>query len=162
MVFFLGQEWEEKRRQNIEKMNEEMERIAEYERGQRVRVSVFMEYFYQVSSDAHVCWSVNHSSHIIDWTPQVSFPFICQFVIISVPVLVLLPIYDLFFFQSINYQCRDLWFEERLTAHRSMLWAKWTWRILVVTWRTVLCRRMETNRSATSWMTRDVQGRHRT
>ncbi|CAF96129.1 unnamed protein product, partial [Tetraodon nigroviridis] len=28
-------EWEEKRRQNIEKMNEEMERIAEYERGQR-------------------------------------------------------------------------------------------------------------------------------
>lgn len=31
-----GQEWEEKRRQNIEKMNEEMERIAEYERGQRV------------------------------------------------------------------------------------------------------------------------------
>uniref|UniRef100_A0A3Q4HKK1 Coiled-coil domain containing 9 n=1 Tax=Neolamprologus brichardi TaxID=32507 RepID=A0A3Q4HKK1_NEOBR len=30
-----GQEWEEKRRQNIEKMNEEMERIAEYERGQR-------------------------------------------------------------------------------------------------------------------------------
>uniref|UniRef100_A0A8C6LC40 Coiled-coil domain containing 9 n=1 Tax=Nothobranchius furzeri TaxID=105023 RepID=A0A8C6LC40_NOTFU len=29
------QEWEEKRRQNIEKMNEEMERIAEYERGQR-------------------------------------------------------------------------------------------------------------------------------
>lgn len=53
--FFLGQEWEEKRRQNIEKMNEEMERIAEYERGQRVRVSVFMDYFYQVSSDAHVC-----------------------------------------------------------------------------------------------------------
>lgn len=90
----------EKRRQNIEKMNEEMERIAEYERGQRVRVSVFMEYFYQVSSDAHVCWSVNHSSHIIDWTPQVSFPFICQFVIISVPVLVLLPIYDLFFFSK--------------------------------------------------------------
>lgn len=34
---FCGQEWEEKRRQNIEKMNEEMERIAEYERGQRVR-----------------------------------------------------------------------------------------------------------------------------
>uniref|UniRef100_A0A3B5KWN4 Uncharacterized protein n=1 Tax=Xiphophorus couchianus TaxID=32473 RepID=A0A3B5KWN4_9TELE len=31
-----GGEWEEKRRQNIEKMNEEMERIAEYERGQRV------------------------------------------------------------------------------------------------------------------------------
>lgn len=30
------QEWEEKRRQNIEKMNEEMEMIAEYERGQRV------------------------------------------------------------------------------------------------------------------------------
>uniref|UniRef100_A0A3B4Z8Y9 Coiled-coil domain containing 9 n=1 Tax=Stegastes partitus TaxID=144197 RepID=A0A3B4Z8Y9_9TELE len=30
------EEWEEKRRQNIEKMNEEMERIAEYERGQRV------------------------------------------------------------------------------------------------------------------------------
>ncbi|XP_028653077.2 coiled-coil domain-containing protein 9 isoform X2 [Erpetoichthys calabaricus] len=28
-------EWEEKRRQNIEKMNEEMEKIAEYERGQR-------------------------------------------------------------------------------------------------------------------------------
>ncbi|XP_072130551.1 coiled-coil domain-containing protein 9 isoform X2 [Mobula birostris] len=27
-------EWEEKRRQNIEKMNEEMEKIAEYERGQ--------------------------------------------------------------------------------------------------------------------------------
>lgn len=53
--FFFGQEWEEKRRQNIEKMNEEMERIAEYERGQRVRVSVFMDYFYQVSSDAHVC-----------------------------------------------------------------------------------------------------------
>uniref|UniRef100_A0A3Q1CDF1 Coiled-coil domain containing 9 n=1 Tax=Amphiprion ocellaris TaxID=80972 RepID=A0A3Q1CDF1_AMPOC len=31
-----SKEWEEKRRQNIEKMNEEMERIAEYERGQRV------------------------------------------------------------------------------------------------------------------------------
>uniref|UniRef100_A0A8C2WNR4 Coiled-coil domain containing 9 n=1 Tax=Cyclopterus lumpus TaxID=8103 RepID=A0A8C2WNR4_CYCLU len=30
-----GGEWEEKRRQNIEKMNEEMEKIAEYERGQR-------------------------------------------------------------------------------------------------------------------------------
>uniref|UniRef100_A0A3Q4HUF0 Coiled-coil domain containing 9 n=1 Tax=Neolamprologus brichardi TaxID=32507 RepID=A0A3Q4HUF0_NEOBR len=30
-----SKEWEEKRRQNIEKMNEEMERIAEYERGQR-------------------------------------------------------------------------------------------------------------------------------
>lgn len=37
MILFCGQEWEEKRRQNIEKMNEEMERIAEYERGQRVR-----------------------------------------------------------------------------------------------------------------------------
>lgn len=37
MMLFCGQEWEEKRRQNIEKMNEEMERIAEYERGQRVR-----------------------------------------------------------------------------------------------------------------------------
>lgn len=35
-MLFCGQEWEEKRRQNIEKMNEEMERIAEYERGQRV------------------------------------------------------------------------------------------------------------------------------
>lgn len=35
-LFILTQEWEEKRRQNIEKMNEEMERIAEYERGQRV------------------------------------------------------------------------------------------------------------------------------
>uniref|UniRef100_A0A087YGZ4 Coiled-coil domain containing 9 n=1 Tax=Poecilia formosa TaxID=48698 RepID=A0A087YGZ4_POEFO len=33
-----SKEWEEKRRQNIEKMNEEMERIAEYERGQRVSV----------------------------------------------------------------------------------------------------------------------------
>uniref|UniRef100_A0A8D3BCP6 Coiled-coil domain containing 9 n=1 Tax=Scophthalmus maximus TaxID=52904 RepID=A0A8D3BCP6_SCOMX len=31
-----SKEWEEKRRQNIEKMNEEMEKIAEYERGQRV------------------------------------------------------------------------------------------------------------------------------
>ncbi|XP_039987244.1 coiled-coil domain-containing protein 9 [Xiphias gladius] len=31
-----SKEWEEKRRQNIEKMNEEMERIAEYERGQRL------------------------------------------------------------------------------------------------------------------------------
>ncbi|XP_035010400.2 coiled-coil domain-containing protein 9 isoform X4 [Hippoglossus stenolepis] len=31
-----SQEWEEKRRQNIEKMNEEMEKIAEYERGQRM------------------------------------------------------------------------------------------------------------------------------
>lgn len=31
------QEWEERRRQNIEKMNEEMEKIAEYERNQRVR-----------------------------------------------------------------------------------------------------------------------------
>ncbi|KAM8904784.1 coiled-coil domain-containing protein 9 isoform 2-T2 [Spinachia spinachia] len=30
-----SKEWEEKRRQNIEKMNEEMEQIAEYERGQR-------------------------------------------------------------------------------------------------------------------------------
>ncbi|KAG2469349.1 coiled-coil domain-containing protein 9 isoform X2 [Polypterus senegalus] len=30
-----AKEWEEKRRQNIEKMNEEMEKIAEYERGQR-------------------------------------------------------------------------------------------------------------------------------
>jgi len=30
------EEWEEKRRQNIEKMNEEMEKIAEYERGQKV------------------------------------------------------------------------------------------------------------------------------
>ncbi|NXK00357.1 CCDC9 protein, partial [Corythaixoides concolor] len=29
------QEWEERRRQNIEKMNEEMEKIAEYERNQR-------------------------------------------------------------------------------------------------------------------------------
>ncbi|NXO02319.1 CCDC9 protein, partial [Rhinopomastus cyanomelas] len=29
------QEWEERRRQNIEKMNEEMEKIAEYERHQR-------------------------------------------------------------------------------------------------------------------------------
>ncbi|NXL40903.1 CCDC9 protein, partial [Glaucidium brasilianum] len=29
------QEWEERRRQNIEKMNEEMEKIAEYERSQR-------------------------------------------------------------------------------------------------------------------------------
>lgn len=32
----LLQEWEERRRQNIEKMNEEMEKIAEYERNQRV------------------------------------------------------------------------------------------------------------------------------
>lgn len=31
------QEWEERRRQNIEKMNEEMVKIAEYERNQRVR-----------------------------------------------------------------------------------------------------------------------------
>uniref|UniRef100_A0A8B9ZAA0 Coiled-coil domain containing 9 n=1 Tax=Buteo japonicus TaxID=224669 RepID=A0A8B9ZAA0_9AVES len=30
-----GGEWEERRRQNIEKMNEEMEKIAEYERNQR-------------------------------------------------------------------------------------------------------------------------------
>lgn len=30
------QAWEERRRQNIEKMNEEMEKIAEYERSQRV------------------------------------------------------------------------------------------------------------------------------
>ncbi|XP_048837213.1 coiled-coil domain-containing protein 9 isoform X2 [Brienomyrus brachyistius] len=30
-----SKEWEEKRRQNIEKVNEEMEKIAEYERGQR-------------------------------------------------------------------------------------------------------------------------------
>ncbi|XP_016084775.1 coiled-coil domain-containing protein 9-like isoform X2 [Sinocyclocheilus grahami] len=30
-----SKEWEEKRRQNIEKMNEEMEKIADYERGQR-------------------------------------------------------------------------------------------------------------------------------
>ncbi|KAM6987416.1 coiled-coil domain-containing protein 9, partial [Tautogolabrus adspersus] len=30
-----SKEWDEKRRQNIEKMNEEMEKIAEYERGQR-------------------------------------------------------------------------------------------------------------------------------
>ncbi|XP_016388089.1 coiled-coil domain-containing protein 9-like [Sinocyclocheilus rhinocerous] len=30
-----SKEWEEKRRQNIEKMNEEMEKIAEYERGQK-------------------------------------------------------------------------------------------------------------------------------
>ncbi|XP_034087752.1 coiled-coil domain-containing protein 9 isoform X2 [Gymnodraco acuticeps] len=30
-----SKEWEEKRRQNIEKMNEEMEKIAEYERGQQ-------------------------------------------------------------------------------------------------------------------------------
>ncbi|XP_046891423.1 LOW QUALITY PROTEIN: coiled-coil domain-containing protein 9 [Hypomesus transpacificus] len=30
-----SKEWEEKRRQNIEQMNEEMEKIAEYERGQR-------------------------------------------------------------------------------------------------------------------------------
>ncbi|XP_053124407.1 coiled-coil domain-containing protein 9 [Hemicordylus capensis] len=30
-----SQEWEERRRQNIEKMNEEMEKIAEYERSQR-------------------------------------------------------------------------------------------------------------------------------
>lgn len=42
----VGQEWEEKRRHNIEKMNEEMERIAEYERGQRVRGSTL---FYRVS-----------------------------------------------------------------------------------------------------------------
>ena len=36
ILLLMLQEWEEKRRQNIEKMNEEMERIAEYERGQRV------------------------------------------------------------------------------------------------------------------------------
>ena len=30
------QEWEEKRRQNIEQMKEEMEKLAEYERGQGV------------------------------------------------------------------------------------------------------------------------------
>lgn len=41
LPFVNVQEWEEKRRQNIEKMNEEMERIAEYERGQRVRESIF-------------------------------------------------------------------------------------------------------------------------
>lgn len=33
---FPCQEWEERRRQNIEKMNEEMEKIAEYERSRRV------------------------------------------------------------------------------------------------------------------------------
>lgn len=33
---FPPQEWEERRRRNIEQMNEEMEKIAEYERGQRV------------------------------------------------------------------------------------------------------------------------------
>ena len=31
-----NKEWEERRKQNIEKMNEEMEKIAEYERNQRV------------------------------------------------------------------------------------------------------------------------------
>lgn len=41
LPFVNVQEWEEKRRQNIEKMNEEMEKIAEYERGQRVRESIF-------------------------------------------------------------------------------------------------------------------------
>lgn len=44
------QEWEEKRRQNIEKMNEEMERIAEYERGQRVWGSQFLKSFTSSSS----------------------------------------------------------------------------------------------------------------
>ncbi|XP_058051153.1 coiled-coil domain-containing protein 9 isoform X2 [Ahaetulla prasina] len=34
-----SQEWEERRRRNIEQMNEEMEKIAEYERGQRGRGS---------------------------------------------------------------------------------------------------------------------------
>lgn len=34
------QEWEERRKQNIEKMNEEMEKIAEYERNQRVSARV--------------------------------------------------------------------------------------------------------------------------
>lgn len=34
------QEWEERRKQNIEKMNEEMEKIAEYERNQRVSAGV--------------------------------------------------------------------------------------------------------------------------
>ncbi|XP_010002506.1 PREDICTED: C5a anaphylatoxin chemotactic receptor 1-like [Chaetura pelagica] len=33
--FLVKKEWEERRRQNIEKMNEEMEKIAEYERNQR-------------------------------------------------------------------------------------------------------------------------------
>lgn len=45
LPFVNVQEWEEKRRQNIEKMNEEMERIAEYERGQRVRESIFLKRF---------------------------------------------------------------------------------------------------------------------
>lgn len=44
------QEWEEKRRQNIEKMNEEMERIAEYERGQRVGGSQFFKEFNSICS----------------------------------------------------------------------------------------------------------------
>lgn len=35
MCHLVPQEWEERRRQNIEKMNEEMEKIAEYERNQR-------------------------------------------------------------------------------------------------------------------------------
>lgn len=45
VVCLFVQEWEEKRRQNIEKMNEEMERIAEYERGQRVRGSQVLQSF---------------------------------------------------------------------------------------------------------------------
>lgn len=40
MFLSRPQEWEERRRQNIEKMNEEMEKIAEYERNQRVSARV--------------------------------------------------------------------------------------------------------------------------
>ena len=39
-VCVCPQEWEEKRRQNIEQMKEEMEKLAEYERGQGVRFTL--------------------------------------------------------------------------------------------------------------------------
>ena len=40
------QEWEEKRRQNIEQMKEEMEKLAEYERGQGVSEQPYSIYIY--------------------------------------------------------------------------------------------------------------------
>ena len=41
-----AQEWEEKRRQNIEQMKEEMEKLAEYERGQGVSEQPYSIYIY--------------------------------------------------------------------------------------------------------------------
>lgn len=55
------QEWEERRRQNIERMNEEMEKIAEYERNQRVRSATYRDisrhiapYYLSVGTYCHV------------------------------------------------------------------------------------------------------------